>query len=493
MAWDHLAGVAADDGPRERGARRAAVLHRFGVAHFLRFLDPEVRRARRAARAGKSTAAPWVGLLVLAALTGIGAWYASRASWLWTGRVLLGLLVPLVLAGLYGFMERRFDAARAQVALMGVVSVVVLGIAARGWIVGASWRWWGVAGAALLISSAIQAWARSTLTPRAAEGLKRLSAVPIILGAAWVVLSIWLGLVWVALITGLFAAVLVVVLGDDLAAAYMAVFSSLRREASAQAVALEEELRQGTEKDVHPYYGRVWRDPGGTRIALQYFFFYAFNDWRGQGGLNFHEADWEWATVLLRREGGAWLPQELLLSQHHAVGRRRWEKVELAAGHPVIYVAVGSHANYFEPGRRTLQDLVGESWLKGILTFIFKARGRSREAAEEGVAASQALLGRKAPVSEDPLAADDPNGRGLVVGPAVPDSGAPGREAVDWSPVVLDAGQPWIDYPGLWGLRALLRNESGPPGPQWEREENLPRRLRRAGCRRQAWENPLAR
>lgn len=487
-AWDELAGLAGDGGARERGERRAKVLDRFGPSHFLRFLDPEVRRAERG-RAQPTP--PWAGFVVLAALVGAGSWYAYRASWVWTGRVLLVLLVGLALVQLLTLMAKRLDLDRALAAFMALLSAGVVGIAVRGWMVGASWRWWGVAGAAILVASAIQVWGRSTFTSRAAAGLNRLSAAPIILGLTWVVLSLWLGLLWVLLVTGLAALVLLVVLSDDLAAAYMAVFSSLRREASAQAVALERELRQGTEKDVYPYYGRVWRDPGGTRIALQYFFFYAFNDWRGQGGLNFHEADWEWATVLLRREGEAWVPEELLLSQHHSVGRRRWDDVELAAGHPVIYVAVGSHANYFEPGRRTLQDLVGESWLKGILTFIFKARRRSREAADEGVAASQALLGRKAPVTEDLSAADDPNGRGLVVGPEVP-GGGPGRQAIGWSPVVLDAGQPWIDYRGLWGLRSLLRNESGPPGPQWERGENLPRRERLDGRRRAGWERPLA-
>ena len=80
-----------------------------------------------------------------------------------------------------------------------------------------------------------------------------------------------------------------------------------------------------------------------------------------------------------------------------------------------------------------------------------------------------------------------------VIGPAAPGTGPPDREAVAWSPLLLDGNQPWIDYRGLWGLRSLLRNESGPPGPQWEREENLPRRERQAGRRRQAWEDPLAR
>ena len=47
-----------------------------------------------------------------------------------------------------------------------------------------------------------------------------------------------------------------------------------------------------------PYYGRVTRDRGF--IALQYWFFYAMNDWRSTfAGVNDHEADWEQVTVFL--------------------------------------------------------------------------------------------------------------------------------------------------------------------------------------------------
>ena len=49
---------------------------------------------------------------------------------------------------------------------------------------------------------------------------------------------------------------------------------------------------------VHPYYGHVSRD--GGYIILQYWYFYAMNDWRSTfGGVNDHEADWEQVTVFL--------------------------------------------------------------------------------------------------------------------------------------------------------------------------------------------------
>jgi len=62
--------------------------------------------------------------------------------------------------------------------------------------------------------------------------------------------------------------------------------------------AAEQDYRAHVEPDSCPYYGRVSRDRGF--IALQYWFFYAMNDWRSTfAGVNDHEADWEQVTVFL--------------------------------------------------------------------------------------------------------------------------------------------------------------------------------------------------
>ncbi len=51
----------------------------------------------------------------------------------------------------------------------------------------------------------------------------------------------------------------------------------------------------------HPYYGRVVRTSG--YVALQYWFFYPFNDWRSRiYGVNDHEADWEQVVVYLAEQ-----------------------------------------------------------------------------------------------------------------------------------------------------------------------------------------------
>jgi hypothetical protein len=31
----------------------------------------------------------------------------------------------------------------------------------------------------------------------------------------------------------------------------------------------------------------------------------------------------------------------------------------------------------------------------------------------------------------------------------------------------------WLHYKGLWGVKSLLKDESGPPGPKWDRPDKL--------------------
>ncbi len=71
--------------------------------------------------------------------------------------------------------------------------------------------------------------------------------------------------------------------------------------------AAEVKYRQRMRTDHHPYYGRVIR--GAGYVALQYWMFYAFNDWRSRVyGVNDHEADWEQVIVYLAEQ-----PDESLL------------------------------------------------------------------------------------------------------------------------------------------------------------------------------------
>jgi hypothetical protein len=97
-------------------------------------------------------------------------------------------------------------------------------------------------------------------------------------------------------------------------------------------------------------YGRVVTtssDPASDRY-LQYWLFYTFNDW-----YNRHECDWELVTVRVRNgEGETRAPVAVMLSAHLGGVWRQAHDVPTEpkeSSHPVVYVAHGSHAAYFEP------------------------------------------------------------------------------------------------------------------------------------------------
>jgi hypothetical protein len=99
----------------------------------------------------------------------------------------------------------------------------------------------------------------------------------------------------------------------------------------------------------HTAYLRVIRDSGMAELALQFWFFFAYNHWANE-----HEADWESATLFFgSRERGSRRPVAIALSNHLGCLWRAWGDVTTfdmeAEEHPVAYVARGSHALYFEP------------------------------------------------------------------------------------------------------------------------------------------------
>ncbi|MBN1146742.1 MAG: hypothetical protein JXA78_05765 [Anaerolineales bacterium] len=125
------------------------------------------------------------------------------------------------------------------------------------------------------------------------------------------------------------------------------------------------------------YYGRVCEGQGWT--ALQYHYFYAFNDYRSTAnGLNNHEGDWETISIYLKERENTnnnpgyvltrqvspetverlsrLQPYGVAYSQHHTGEFVFWEdvkRVEFEDGvktlHPLVYAALGSHANYPAP------------------------------------------------------------------------------------------------------------------------------------------------
>ena len=94
----------------------------------------------------------------------------------------------------------------------------------------------------------------------------------------------------------------------------------------------------------------------GARIVLEYWLFYAFDlysvtDPPGDFWQD-HEGDWEAVAVVLDE---ASKPLYVGTSRHCGGARRDWARVRRRGTHPVVYVAVGSHANYFAPGEIPLE------------------------------------------------------------------------------------------------------------------------------------------
>ncbi|AAZ55464.1 hypothetical protein Tfu_1426 [Thermobifida fusca YX] len=213
------------------------------------------------------------------------------------------------------------------------------------------------------------------------------------------------------------------------------------------------------------YYGRVVRE--GGYVVLQYWFFYAMNDWRSvYGGVNDHEADWEKVTVyLVEEENGEYRPVWVGASSHEYLGddlRRRWDDPELHrdGNHPIIYVGAGSHSHQMLPGDYLIQ--VDPAFLRGVLRAWRRFTARF-------LPSSSRLRGIGVPF------VDYARGDGVRVGP--------GGERT-WTPVLIDDTTPWVrGYRGLWGrnTRDWFDGERAPSGPRYERD----------GTVRRSWADPL--
>jgi hypothetical protein len=170
-------------------------------------------------------------------------------------------------------------------------------------------------------------------------------------------------------------------------------------------------------------YAHVTSDRGHPgKLALQYWFFYPFNDFN-----NTHEGDWEMIQLVFgardAREAFGRRPQSAGYSSHEGAERAGWgdDKLAIVGGtHPVVYPAAGSHANKF-----TDALYVGSS-------------------ADAGVGC------------------DDTRGPHRELRPVV--------KTIPSDPAAARAAFPWITFEGRWGeLQPAFFN--GPTGPnlksQW--------------------------
>jgi hypothetical protein len=276
--------------------------------------------------------------------------------------------------------------------------------------------------------------------------------------------------------------------------------------------------REILKEDQQPvYYGRVTerQDSDGNHWkSLQYHFFYAFNDWRlAANGVNHHEGDWEMVAVYLKNDQ----PYAVLFSQHGSGSLELWENVNCAKDedgrettHPIIYTALGSHANYSKPQVIRSASLYQEGWIQrliywvdGLIHFLFMLFNPSQRARE--IALNELASHPVTALTEESFAKlrdeEDHYLVGLPLEIATGDGFRIGygnhhehehepigisssylkrsksdREVVhpgsnEWRQVLLNPEPGWIQYQGRWGVRSLLQDESGPPGPKWDRSD----------------------
>ena len=233
---------------------------------------------------------------------------------------------------------------------------------------------------------------------------------------------------------------------------------------------------RATATDTYPYYAHVSTD--GGYVVVQYWFFYAMNDWRSSfAGVNDHEADWEQVTIYLASSGDATAadgadqlrPVWVAFSSHDEVGaevRRRSNDPDLTwvdGTHPVVHAGAGSHSGAY---------LAGEYLVRvepPALARLFGAAAHARE-----------LLfpwtrGRPRTGLAIPYV-DYKRGDGLQVGPGT---------VRPWTAVVIDDGTPWVrDFTGLWGLDTHdpFGGERAPAGPRYNRDGSI----------RECWADPVA-
>jgi hypothetical protein len=110
-------------------------------------------------------------------------------------------------------------------------------------------------------------------------------------------------------------------------------FAKLKREGRAPAIT----------------YAHIARERGSSGLALQYWFFWYFNQFN-----DLHEGDWEGMQIGFEADSAAEAlreePYETILFQHAGGERGSWEdsKLQKEGSHPIVYPAAGSHATFYD-------------------------------------------------------------------------------------------------------------------------------------------------
>lgn len=253
------------------------------------------------------------------------------------------------------------------------------------------------------------------------------------------------------------------------------------------AAAIQNYKQMMAEEEKYRYYGRVVRQEGW--IALQYWFFYPFNNWRsGFSGANDHEADWEMIYIYLYQDysdpahpEGKLCPEWVAYASHDFSGddlRRRWDDPELEkeGQHPVVYAGAGSHASYFRRGEYLAE--IQLPFVAPVVRFVDSLQAfweQNLRPYQSYSTPSDSGKWSDFSIFRVPFV-DYARGDGYAIGP--------GQERTWAKPGLLDPPPAWASqYRGLWGLYAQdpLSGEDAPAGPMYNRD----------GTVRRSWYDPL--
>ncbi len=113
---------------------------------------------------------------------------------------------------------------------------------------------------------------------------------------------------------------------------YARAFAALRRAGRAPAIT----------------YAHIAREPGYQGFAVQYWFYYYFNQFN-----DLHESDWEGMQITFDTTSATQAlavgPDEIVVFQHSGGEHTSWldPRVQKRGRHPVVYSAAGSHATFY--------------------------------------------------------------------------------------------------------------------------------------------------
>jgi hypothetical protein len=146
--------------------------------------------------------------------------------------------------------------------------------------------------------------------------------------------------------------------GDKSRALVSDMIGDTTRNYAANAAALHKLAKYSNRAHAHA------RKDAQGRLWLQYWLFYYYNDYQLLGPLSGgnHEGDWELVQIRLN---AAEQPDQVVFSQHTDAESKAWKDAPKSGSTPLVYVARGSHANYFGKGTHWTGDWFDQADGKG--------------------------------------------------------------------------------------------------------------------------------